>query len=68
MSTEANTPSKALWNHTLAGWLLLWVVIAAVLAVILPGFPAAIAGALIYMPLSCRFHAMPRRKCRKCCT
>ena len=49
MSTEANTASKAPWNSTLAGWLLLWVVIAAVLAVILPGFPAAIAGGLIWL-------------------
>lgn len=49
MSTEANTASKAPWYSTLAGWLLLWVVIAAVLAVILPGFPAAIAGGLIWL-------------------
>lgn len=49
MSTDSITTSNASWNTTLAGWLLLWVVIAAILAVILPGFPAAIAGGLIWL-------------------
>ena len=49
MSTETTTTIKAPWAITLAGWLLLWVVIAAVLAVIVPGFSAAIAGGLIWL-------------------
>ncbi|MCH8531596.1 MAG: hypothetical protein LAT65_12165 [Saccharospirillum sp.] len=49
MSTGTTTTTKAPWSITLAGWLLLWVVIAAVLAVIVPGFSAAIAGGLIWL-------------------
>ena len=49
MSTGTTTTTKAPWANTLAGWLLLWVVIAAVLAVIVPGISAAIAGGLIWL-------------------
>lgn len=49
MSTQTNAPAKAPWNVTLAGWLLLFVVVTAVLAVVVSGFPAAIAGGLIWL-------------------
>lgn len=49
MSTDTPAAGNRPWNITLAGWLLLWVVIAAVLAVIVPAFPAAIAGGLIWL-------------------
>lgn len=49
MSTQSNAAAKAPWNVTLAGWLLLFVVVTAVLAVVVSGFPAAIAGGLIWL-------------------
>ncbi|MHA7880594.1 MAG: hypothetical protein ACX931_12430 [Saccharospirillum sp.] len=41
--------SQPPWRVTLAGWLLLSVVVAAVLAVLVPAVPAAIAGGLIWL-------------------
>lgn len=46
---EAIHANPTPWRVTLAGWLLLSVVIAAVFAVLVPAFPAAMAGALIWL-------------------